>query len=216
LLLTTERLRGVIFYFAGCNTKGMIKENREGKNMKLTLTQTILGAIAAAACCYIQAQVQTTVPWLEEDASGKIIVITVSAGPAIIAAHWIAVLIIALGIGVVINGVLSLWRSKVFSTGGLKRLDEIGLGLGTTIVLTALLVNAWGFPTSFTRVLPDGRVATQFWLVSHYVFMAHLLAGLVFLSGLAILGCGVAGYVKKRRRNDSGLTEANTLPGTSG
>jgi hypothetical protein len=171
--------------------------------MKLTVTQVVLGAFAAAACYYVQMQVQTAVPWLEEDSQGNIQVIMVNAGAAIMAAHWLAVLTAGLGLAIFIIGIILLLRRQSAAPERSKTLIETGLILAAVMALASFLVNAWGFPTSFSRVMPDGRIATQFWLMSRGVGIAHLLAGLAFLSGLAILGCGLAGYLKMRRRNTS-------------
>jgi hypothetical protein len=175
--------------------------------MKLTVTQIVLGAFAAAACYYVQMQVQTAVPWLEEDSQGNIQVIMVNAGAAIMAAHWLAVLTAGLGLAICIIGIIYLLRRQAAAPEGSKTLMEIGLVLAAALSLTSFLVNAWGFPTSLSRIMPDGRIATQFWGMSRGVAIAHLLAGMAFLSGLAILGCGLAGYLKMRRRNTSRLLE---------
>jgi len=169
--------------------------------MKLRMIQIILSVFAAAACYYVQTQVRTSVPWLEEDSQGKIQVIMVNAGAAVTAAQWMAVLIIVLGLGIAITGILCLRKGAYSISGDSRILMKIGLLSATVMVVTSFLVNAWGFPTSLTRVLPDGRTATQFWLLSHDAAIAHLLAALVFLSSLAILGCGIAGSLKIWRRN---------------
>lgn len=175
--------------------------------MKLTVTQIILGLFVAAACVYILRFVRTTIPWLEDAAGGGIIVVMVNAGAAMVAAHWMAILTAALGLGVCATGLIYLRKTCGSPPDGLRTLVVAGIILGAAVVLTSILINAWGFPTSMTRVLPDGGMVTMFWMPSHSVVVAQRLAGLVSLSGLIILGCGIAGYLKIRRRNSPGLME---------
>ncbi|MFH0768433.1 MAG: hypothetical protein V1932_02550 [Chloroflexota bacterium] len=75
---------------------------------------------------------------------------------------------------------------------------EIVLGLLTTI--SAFLVVVWGFPTSYSYQLPGGENMLMFFTPGGDFVMAQRLSALVFLIGLAMLSCGIAQFLKARRR----------------
>ncbi len=180
--------------------------------MKLTLTYIILGVLAAAACGYIQSQIPTTIPWLTQDDSGNFLTITVNTGNTQIAAHWLAVLTLLLGLGVSAIGILYLLKIIAYTTPVQKTLVITGLILGVMMIPVSFLVQAWGFPSSFTRVLPDGTIMHQFWMSTRRAFYAQILSGGVFLLSLAISGCMITAYLKNCRRNNSDRVKMNTLP----
>jgi hypothetical protein len=182
--------------------------------MKLTVTQVVLGLLAAAACFYIQTQIQTSLIWLWQDSLGNWQGYEENAGAILIAAHWMAVLTGGLGLATTVLGLIRLLKRQNPASNGPRKLIETGLIGAAAMVIASFLVIAWGFPTSFSRVMPDGRIATQFWLEPPHRAVAQSLAALVFISSLAIFVCGLEGYLKMRRKIAGGAPAVKTLQGT--
>jgi hypothetical protein len=159
--------------------------------MKLAITQIVLGVLIVLAACYISWwMIFGVVSLLNEtvvDGSGAVVT---NASPdnetLFVIARYVSGLLFGLGLVVLITG--AFWK-KIKSK---KNPAIIQVIAGTLIAAISVFILLWGYAFDFIVAIEGGIILVQ----ARTVWINILTA----LLGLAVLGTGIAQFVKARKK----------------
>ena len=169
--------------------------------MKLSITQTVLGALIllAAACIagwmIFGAQSLLNMPVPDESGIMRDTEVFPKYEALFTAARYASGLLLGLGLVVILTGAS---RKTVENA---KKLAIRQIVAGALITAASIFINIWGCPTVFIVPMPAGNNLSRF--VSIYPGLpmtgAMYLTILTILLGMAVLGVGIAQLVKARK-----------------
>ncbi len=177
--------------------------------MKFSITQVILGVLIVLAACYIVGWMIFGVPRLLNmsipNESGIISYIDAIPEHEVLftAARTVAGLVFALGMVVLIVGVVQTIRSEERN----KKLAKTQIIAGILIVAASFFVSTWGYPTSFMLPTPeDSDMLKRVYInPGPEIIRVHGLTILNSILGLAVLGVGIAQLVKAGKMRNNGM-----------
>jgi hypothetical protein len=170
--------------------------------MKLSITQIVLGALIVTAACYIvgwmifgaESLLNMPVPGGDDGVSRMTRVVPEHEN-LFTAARYASGLLFGLGLVVLLVGS---FRNRT-ALGKKPALTQVVAGV--LIAAVSVFITRWGYPATFIIPMPEGSN-----LVGHVninpgppMIFASFLTMLLTLLGLAVLGTGIAQYIKARR-----------------
>lgn len=170
--------------------------------MKLSITRVVLGALIVLAACYIVGWMIFGVPSLLNmpvpDESGVMRNTDVFPEHEVLftIARYASGLLLGLSLVVLLTGA---FQQNVKSK---KKLAITQIIAGVLIVAVSVFITRWGYPTVFVVPMPEGSNLTGSVNINpgplnvYAVFLAMLST----LLGLAVLGVGVAQFVKAKKQ----------------
>ena len=169
--------------------------------MKLSITQMALGVLIILAACYIVgwmifgAQFLLNMPVPDESNVMKNTDVLPKHEVQFTAARYASGLLFGLGLAVLLT------TSFQNRTGSGKKMALSQVIAGVLIAAVSVFISRWGFPVEFIIPMPESSNLTRHININpgYPMILATLLTLLSTLLGLAVLGTGIAQYIRARR-----------------
>ncbi len=169
--------------------------------MKLSITQIVLGILILLAACYIVgwmifgAQTLLTMPVPDENDVMRNVNVIPEHEVLFTTARYASGLVFGLGLVVLLTGA---FQNRVESE---KKLAIMQIIAGVLITAVSIFITRWGYPLVFIVPMPEGSNLLRSVNINPGPTMvfAIFLTVLTFLLGLAVLGVGIAQFIKARK-----------------